>query len=208
MNGSSQKQQIFQDLKKFILSKASLVYILSDEEDRVESLFKELVATFQPKPKLFIWNPFYGLVGENEKIEDSSDPIDALDKVIQRQEQAFYLFEGLHPSMKTDPLILRKLKDVHRACRNRYATVFIIAPFLVAPEELRRDMIVYEFPLPDATGGGADPHGSDLRKPPRRPVDRIPDSGIEGPIGQGKPRSLPRSGGQSLSKRPHWKDNG
>jgi SpoVK/Ycf46/Vps4 family AAA+-type ATPase len=150
MNGTSQKQQIFQDLKRFILSKASLVYLLSDEEDRVETLFKELVATFQPKPKLFVWNPFHGLIGENEKIENSSNPIDALDKVIQRQEQAFYLFEGLHSFMKTDPLILRKLKDVHRAFRNRYATLFIIAPVLVAPEELRRDMIVYEFPLPDA----------------------------------------------------------
>ena len=150
MNGASQKQQIFQDLKRFILSKASIVYLLSDEEDRVETLFKELVATFQPKPKFYVWNPFYGLVGENEKIENSSNPLDALERVIQRQEQAFYLFEGLHPLMRTDPLISRKLKDVHRFFRNRYATVFIIAPVLVAPDELRRDMIVYEIPLPDA----------------------------------------------------------
>src|SRR4030042_1224684 len=149
MNGTSQKQQIFQDLKKLILSKTSIVYLLSDEEDRVESLFKELIATFQPKPKLCIWNPFYGLVGENERIENTKNPIDALDKVIQRSEQAFYLFEGLHPMMQTDPLISRKLKDVHRSFRNRYATLFIIAPILVVPEELRRDMIIYELPLPD-----------------------------------------------------------
>jgi hypothetical protein len=190
MNETSQKQQIFQDLKKFILSKASIVYLLSDEEDRVESLFKELIATFQSKPKLYIWNPFHGLVGENEKIENSSNPIDALDKIMQRQEQAFYLFEGLHSFMKTDPLILRKLKDVHRAFRNRYATLFIIAPLLVAPDELRRDMIVYDFPLPDAAEverilGGL------LRKSLCLPVDGIPDAGIEGPIGQGKPRPLP-----------------
>src|SRR4030042_1949862 len=144
MNGTSQKQQIFQDLKKLILSKTSIVYLLSDEEDRVESLFKELIATFQPKPKLCIWNPFYGLVGENERIENTKNPIDALDKVIQRSEQAFYLFEGLHPMMQTDPLISRKLKDVHRSFRNRYATLFIIAPILVVPEELRRDMIIDE----------------------------------------------------------------
>jgi ATP-dependent 26S proteasome regulatory subunit len=149
MSETSQKQQIFQDLKKIILSKTSIVYLLSDEEDRVESLFKELIATFQPKPKFCIWNPFYGLVGENERIENTKNPIDALDKVIQRSEQAFYLFEGLHPMMQTDPLISRKLKDVHRSLRNRYATLFIIAPILVVPEELRRDMIIYELPLPD-----------------------------------------------------------
>lgn len=151
MNGSSQKQQILQDLKKFILSKASIVYLLSDEEDRVESLLKELVATFQPKPKFYVWNPFYGLIGENERIENSRDPLDALDKVMQRSDQAFYLFEGLHPMMKTDPLILRKLKDLHRSFRNRYATLFILAPVLILSEELRRDMIVYELPLPDTT---------------------------------------------------------
>ncbi len=151
MNGTSQKQLILQDLKKFILSKASIVYLLSDEEDRVETLLRELIATFQPKPKFYVWNPFYGLIGENERIEGSKDPIDALDKVMQRPEQAFYLFEGLHPMMKTDPLVLRKLKDLHRSFRNRYATLFILAPVLIPSEELRRDMIVYELPLPDAT---------------------------------------------------------
>jgi SpoVK/Ycf46/Vps4 family AAA+-type ATPase len=150
MNGISQRQQIFQDLKKFILSKASIIYLLSDEEDRVETLLKELLATFQPRPKFYVWNPFHGLTGENEKIENSKDPIDALDKTIQRTEQAFYLFEGLHPLMKSNPLISRKLKDVHRVLRNRYATLFIIAPVLAVPEELRRDMIVYELPMPDA----------------------------------------------------------
>jgi len=150
MEEPSQKQQILQDLKKFILSKASIVYILSDEEDRVEGLLKELAFTFQPKPKFFIWNPFQGLTGENEKIDDSKNPIEALDKVIQRAEQALYLFEGLHSFLKTDHFLPRKLKDLHRSLRNRYATLFIVAPVLVVPEELKRDMVVYELPMPDA----------------------------------------------------------
>ncbi len=151
MDEPSKKQQILQDLKKLVLSKASIVYILSDEEDRVESLIKEFSATFQPRPKLFIWNPFQGLTGEEETIENSKNPLDALDKVIQRTDQAFYLFEGIHSLMDGDPLITRKIKDVHRALRNRYTTLFIIAPVLVVPEELRRDMVIYELPMPDAT---------------------------------------------------------
>jgi AAA+ superfamily predicted ATPase len=150
MEEPSKKQLILQDLKKFILAKASIAYILSDEEDRVEGLLKELSATFQPKPKIFIWNPFQGLISENEKIDDSKNPIEALDIVIQRTEQAFYLFEGLHNFLKTDPLLSRKLKDLHRSLRNRYSTLFIIAPVLVVPEELKRDMVVYELPMPDA----------------------------------------------------------
>src|SRR4030065_59237 len=150
MEESSKKQQILQDLKKFILSKTSIVYIQSDEEDRVEDLLKELSATFQPKPKLFIWNPFQGWTGEDEKVDDSKNPIEALDKVIQRTEQALYLFEGLHSFLKTDHSLPRKLKDLHRALRDRYATLFILAPVLIVPEELKRDMVVYELPMPDA----------------------------------------------------------
>jgi ATP-dependent 26S proteasome regulatory subunit len=150
MEKTSQKQQILQDLRKLILSKASIVHILSDEEDRIEGLLKELIATFQPKPKLFIWNPFHGLTGEDGGIVNSTHPLDALDKVIARSEQTLYIFEGLHPFLKTDHLILRKIKDVHRSIRNRYSTLFIIAPYLVVPEELRRDMTVYELPMPDA----------------------------------------------------------
>jgi SpoVK/Ycf46/Vps4 family AAA+-type ATPase len=147
---TSQKQQILQEFKKFVLSKASIVYILSDEEDRVEDLLKELIASFQPRPKLFVWNPFQGLTGENGGIEKSTHPLDGLDKVIGRTEQTLYLFEGLHSFLKTDPLVLRKIKDVHRSIRNRYSTLFIVAPYLVVPEELRRDIIVYELPMPDA----------------------------------------------------------
>jgi SpoVK/Ycf46/Vps4 family AAA+-type ATPase len=149
MNEVSKKQQILQDLKKFVLSKVSIVYILSDEEDRIEGLLKELSSTFQPKPKLFIWNPFQGLIGENERIENSKNPLEGLDKVIQRTEQTLYLFEGLHSFLKTDFLVARKLKDLHRTLRNRYSTLFVIAPTLVIPDELRRDMVVYELPMPD-----------------------------------------------------------
>ncbi|MBP1698081.1 MAG: family ATPase, partial [Deltaproteobacteria bacterium] len=151
MEETSKKQQILQDLKRFILSKTSIVYIQSDEEDRVEGLLKELSATFQPKPKLFTWSPFHGLTGENEKIENSKNPVEALDKVIHSTEQALYLFEGLHPFLSTDPSVPRKLKDLHRSLRNRYATLFILAPVLVVPPELKRDMMVYELPMPDAT---------------------------------------------------------
>lgn len=151
MDEPTRKQQILQDLKKLVLSKASIVYILSDEEDRVESLLKEFSTTFQPRPKLFIWNPFQGLSGEEETIENSKPPLDALDRVIQRTDQAFYLFEGIHSLIEQNPLLARKMKDVHRALRNRYTTVFIVAPVLIIPEELRRDMIVYELPLPDVS---------------------------------------------------------
>jgi hypothetical protein len=86
MNEISKKQQILQDLRKFVLSKASIVYILSDEEDRIEGLLKELSSTFQPKPKLFVWNPFQGLAGESERVDNSKNYLEALDKVIQRTE--------------------------------------------------------------------------------------------------------------------------
>jgi len=151
MSVVSQKQQILQDIKKFVLSKASIVYILSDEEDRVEGLLKELAATFQPRPKLFIWNPFQGLTGESETIENSRSPLEGLDKVIQRSDQCFYVFEGVHSFLKTDAMVIRKLKDVHRLLRNRYSTLFIIAPYLVIPEDLRREVSVYELPMPDAS---------------------------------------------------------
>ncbi len=150
MDEPTQKQQILQDLRKFFLSRTSIVYVLSDEEDWVEGLLKEVSSMLQPKPKLFIWNPFQGLAEDHAGIENSIHPLEALDKVIERTDQAIYLFEGIHSFLKTNPLVSRKLKDLHRALRNRYSTVFIVAPYLVVPEDLHRDMIVYELPMSDA----------------------------------------------------------
>jgi SpoVK/Ycf46/Vps4 family AAA+-type ATPase len=149
MDEPVKKQQILQDLRKFFLSKTSIVYILSDEEDRVEELLQELPSSFQPTPKLLTWTPFQGLMEDHERIENSITPLDALDRVIERTDQALYLFEGIHSFLKNDPLISRKLKDLHRALRNRYSTVFIVAPYLVVPEDLRREMMVYDLPIPD-----------------------------------------------------------
>src|SRR4030067_378415 len=101
MDEPSKKQQILQDLKKLILSKVSIVYILSDEEDRMEGLLKELSATFQPKPTLLTWTPFQGLSGEEGRVENTNTPLEALDRVIQRTEQTLYLFEGLHTFLRT-----------------------------------------------------------------------------------------------------------
>ena len=150
MKEMSKKQQILLDFQKSILSRASIFYIISDEEDRVEGLLKELTSTLQPKPRLLIWNPFQGLADEQEKIEGSVGPLEALDKVIQRTEHTLYLFEGLLASL-TDPLVSRKLKEVHRSLRNRYSTLFIVAPSLVVPNGLQRDMIVYELPMPETS---------------------------------------------------------
>jgi SpoVK/Ycf46/Vps4 family AAA+-type ATPase len=149
MNGTTQKQQILQDIRKFILSKASIVFVLSDEEDRFEGLIREVAATFQPRPKVFVWTPFQGLSAENERVDPSGSPLDALDRVIQRPEQALFIFEGLHALLKGDAGVVRKLKEVHRALRNRYATLFLVGPSVVIPEELRRDVTLYELPLPD-----------------------------------------------------------
>jgi SpoVK/Ycf46/Vps4 family AAA+-type ATPase len=150
VNGGSQKQQILFELKRFVVSKATIVYILSDEEDRVEALIRDLAAQFQPRPRLFTWHPFQGLTDDVESMQDTVNPLQALDRVVQRTEGTLYLFEGLHPLLKTDSSVIRKLKDVHRALRNRYSTVFIVAPTLIVPEELSRDLTIYELPMPDA----------------------------------------------------------
>ena len=58
-----------------------VLYVVSHEEDRVEGLLKEVSSTLQPKPKLFIWNPFQGLMENHTGIENSVHPLEALDKV-------------------------------------------------------------------------------------------------------------------------------
>jgi len=52
MERSSKKQQILQDLKKFVLSKAPSLYFV-DEEDRVENLLKTYLH-LSTQAKLFI----------------------------------------------------------------------------------------------------------------------------------------------------------
>lgn len=124
-------------IRRFIAAKYPVLYLVSWEEERVERMVKLLGTKLFPNPiKFYTWSCVGGMRSDEAEIGDTSDTIQALDRVISDEETGFYLFRDLHFFL-SDPRLIRKFRDVYRVLRSSYKTLFILSPVLVLPNELQ-----------------------------------------------------------------------
>ena len=111
------------------------------------------------KKSLFVWTVTQGLVklGTNAAQSKSvggstTDPINALNSVIQHVEPAIYLFKDFHHFTSDDRCnltVIRRLRDVAFQLRDTYKTIVITSPQVRIAAELSKDVTLMEFGLPD-----------------------------------------------------------
>lgn len=145
-----------QELEVLIRARYPLVYVVSWEEERVERCLAEIAE--RRGKKLFVWTITQGIVRAGSEPQrgksgsnNTSDPLAALDAVIDQIEPAIYLFKDFHPFTKDERCnltVLRRLRDVGYHLRDTYKSIVIVAPLLAIAPELAKDVTVLEFDLP------------------------------------------------------------
>ena len=141
--------QAFEDqARKFVAARYSLVFVQTHEEERLERMIAVLAARAfsQPVP-FYVWSATEGLRAENGIVAGSDNPIVAFDAVIAQPRPSLYLFRDLH-RFYDDAKVVRRLRDVYRALRNTYKTVFISGSVQNIPFECHKEIAVLDLPLP------------------------------------------------------------
>ncbi len=137
-------------IESYITSGYPLLYLVSWEEERVESSLKLIgKKLFEDSLNFYTWSCTDGMRGEDGEVKDTDDVIQALEKVIDNKENAFYLFKDLHFFLN-NPRLIRKLKDFYQRLRRNTKTIFILSPILTLPNELEKEVTVIDVGLPDA----------------------------------------------------------
>ena len=129
---------------------------ISWEEERVEQYLRQIA--HKRKKKVYIWSFTQGLVKQGSEPQRSkgsagntSDPLAALDAVLEQVEPAIFLFKDFHPFMeenRSNLAVIRRLRDVAFRLRDTYKTICIVAPMLRMAPELSKDVTVLELGLP------------------------------------------------------------
>ncbi|MGH7909928.1 MAG: AAA family ATPase, partial [Thermodesulfobacteriota bacterium] len=136
-------------IKRYIAARYPILYLVSWEEDRVERMLSLLGARLFTTPiKFYTWSCINGLRSNGIEVENTNDLIQALDRITREEETGFYLFKDLHFFLN-DPRLIRKLREVYRALRTSYKTLFILSPSLILPYELEKEVTVIDIGLPD-----------------------------------------------------------
>ncbi len=145
-----------QELDVLIRARYPIVYVVSWEEERVERCLRGIAEA--RNKKLFVWTITQGLVRSGAEplrtkggSNSTTDPIAALDAVVDQLDPAIYLFKDFHPftaGERCNLTVIRKLRDVAHHVRDTYKSIVIVSPEMHIAPELAKDITVLEFGLP------------------------------------------------------------
>lgn len=136
------------------------VYIPTWEESRVCALIEELARAERiikfPRT-VYTWTQTDGFVRSDrrETVSGTESPIKALNYVRDSREDGIFIFKDLHPYLGThnrapDYNLIRKMRDLIPFLRESgyRKNVVLVSPELVIPEDMQKEISVFDFPLP------------------------------------------------------------
>ncbi len=135
-------------LKDMVVAKTSLLYLLTEEDRRVEAEIKALASAFKPPFRVYVWSCTTGVTLDDEAVVPNPSLMNALDWFMNLKETAFLILHDIHVFMKENPPVIRKLKDTAKKIENGYKTVFMVSPILEIPPEITSDIVLVDVPLP------------------------------------------------------------
>ena len=133
----------------FISGKTSLIYLVSEEEERVEKMVASAAQKAPGGPlHLYIWSCLYGLTRGKESLEKTTDLTAALGTFMRIKEPSLLVCKDLHLFLNGAPQLVRQLKDTARVLRSSRNKIFFVCPYLNLPQELYSIFKIEDVPLP------------------------------------------------------------
>lgn len=150
----SGSQSALNEIDILIRSRYSILYLLTHEESRLETLIGALAK--KQKKHFFTWTATRGLRQFDESSQtvapsngEFNDPVEVLNQIQSANLAAIYLLKDFHPFLE-DPQIIRRLRDAAHDLKGTYKTILIASPRLNLPIELEKDVTIIDIPLPDS----------------------------------------------------------
>lgn len=142
------------ELETLIRARYPILYVLSSEEMRVQSLIVDIAQKRQKK--VFEWSYSTGIVPAGTSIQSQKhrnsatrEPLVALDQVIEQIEPAIFIFKDFHPFLtKNNYAVTRKLKEIALHLKNSFKTIVLVSSVIEIPVELEKEITLLNHPLP------------------------------------------------------------
>ncbi len=140
---------ITQEVKLHIQARYPLIYLVSWEEERVIADMSKIAVEDDQRKKLYSWTETKGLGNIVLDGGDRSltDPLQALNHIIESKERGIFLLLDFHPFLR-DHQVTRRVRDAARSLKSSNKTIIFLSPKLVLPDELSKEIVVFDFDLP------------------------------------------------------------
>ncbi len=147
-------------LSNLIRARFPLIYITTFEEDRVTKHIRSIVEDEKqvkyPR-EVYTWTQSAGMVNidTQKPIADTCCSAKMLEFIRKYDKDSVFILYDFHTNFGVnnrvpDYNVIRKIRDIIPELKlgNVRKTIFFIAPQLVIPESLQKEITIYDFPLP------------------------------------------------------------
>ncbi len=151
---SGPTQQALREIDTLVRARYPILYLLTHEETRLESLLFHLAR--KQNKELFTWTATQGLnhfdntPAARRPSGKFNDPAEVLQHIGESSVSALFLLKDFHPFLD-DPHIVRRLRDLAHDLKGSYKNILISSPRLNLPVELDKEITLIDFPFPDTT---------------------------------------------------------
>ncbi|WP_224366277.1 AAA family ATPase [Hyalangium versicolor] len=139
-----------EELDILVRARYPLLYLVSWEEHRVDSILAELARSHGKA--LFHWSIIRGLrnVGGSRaqtQPDETRNPLDALSAIEKLNEPALVVLKDFHPYLE-EKGVVRAVRELAHFLKSTFTTVILLSPTLNIPIELEKEVSVVDVPLP------------------------------------------------------------
>ena len=141
-----------QEIGDLIAAGRPIIYVHTAEEERTADLLRNNAATLLgDSPPIFTWTSTEGLRSTDGSTAVAADQgaRAALDFVISHQGPALFHFHDFHAPMRESSQVVRRMRDVYSEAIDQGKFLILSSPIAYIPDELTRDIVLVELPLPD-----------------------------------------------------------
>ena len=154
-----EKRTPLEKLGGLLKARFPFIYIPTWEEERAVQMICEVAHNpeiIKTVRKVFIWTQTNGWIDENDaRIKSTTEPIAAIQFIQDANENALFILKDFHVyfGVKNRPVeygVVRKLRDIIPILKNGVMrkNVIFISPELLIPDDMQKEISVFEFPLP------------------------------------------------------------
>ena len=136
-----------------IRARYSLLYIVGAEEEPVEAVIAQVALQVTPARRVLFWDLVRGW---EDNGSGKGSVMAALDRISKTavEEYTIFVLRDLHPTLKypyseKSAAVVRELRNLTRELKRSKKTIVLTSHTLELPEELKEEVTVIDFPLPN-----------------------------------------------------------
>ena len=152
--------KIARDLANLLRARFAYVYITTWEEERAMETIRHIATSpelIRTPRKVYQWSQVTGFVDPDGKVvHETRRPLSAISFIRRCEEDALFVLKDFHVYFGVDHRpadfeVIRAMRDVLPDIKysESMKNVIILSPRTVVPEDMQKEISLFEFPLPD-----------------------------------------------------------